>query len=113
MGRPREKHDIPLKKWSYITKDHTDLEQEIFYDEEKYSKGVYNSKIIKWGYGNTPHSPPKVTKGQIYNDLPIVMVFKTSNRSNAKTKIKFGEIQTLITFVELKNYLVFLTKLLY
>ena len=88
MGRPREKHDIPLKKWSYITKDHTDLEQEIFYDEEKYSKGVYNSKIIKWGYGNTSHSPPKVTKGQIYNDLPIVMVFKTSNRSNAKTKIK-------------------------
>ena len=88
MGRPREKHDIPLKKWSYINKDHTDLEQEIFYDEGKYSKGVYNSKIIKWGYGNTPHSPPKVTKGQIYNDLPIVMVFKTSNRSNAKTKMK-------------------------
>jgi len=88
MGRPREKHDIPLKKWKLTTIDHTDLEMEWVYDEEKYSKGSYGSRVVKWGYGNVPHSPPKVTKGQKYNDLPIVMIFKTSNRSNAKTKMK-------------------------
>jgi hypothetical protein len=87
MGRPRVKYDVPLKKWSYTTKDHTDFEQEIFYDEEKYSKGSYGSRVVKWGMGELPPSP-KINKNQKYVDAPVVMAFKSSNRSNAKTKIK-------------------------
>jgi hypothetical protein len=42
------------------------------------------------------HTPPKdfkpekvkVIKNQSYGGVPVVMVFKTSNRSNAKTKMK-------------------------
>ena len=87
MGRPKEKFDIPLKKWELDTKDYTDLEVKWTYDEDKYSKGTYCSKVVKWGTGNTP-PPQKANKNQKYNDVPIVMAFKTSNRSNSKTKIK-------------------------
>jgi hypothetical protein len=37
--------------------------------------------------GELPPSP-KINKNQKYVDAPVVMVFKSSNRSNAKTKIK-------------------------
>ena len=48
------------------------------------------------GPWKTEHTPPKgykhpkvkVIKNQSYGGMPIVMVFKTSNRSNAKTKMK-------------------------
>jgi len=34
------------------------------------------------------HQNVKVIKNQSYGGMPVVMVFKTSNRSNAKTKMK-------------------------
>lgn len=48
------------------------------------------------GPWKTEHTPPKgwkapkvkVVKNQSYGGMPIVMVFKTSNRSNAQTKLK-------------------------
>ena len=48
------------------------------------------------GPWKTEHTPPKgykhpkikINKQQTYGGMPIVMVFKTSNRSNAKTKMK-------------------------
>lgn len=48
------------------------------------------------GPWKTEHTPPKgykhpkvkINKQQTYGGMPVVMVFKTSNRSNAKTKMK-------------------------
>lgn len=34
------------------------------------------------------HPKVKIVKNQSYGGMPVVMVFKTSNRSNAKTKMK-------------------------
>ena len=49
-----------------------------------------------FGPWRTEHIPPKgykhpkvqINKQQTYGGMPVVMVFKTSNRSNAKTKMK-------------------------
>ena len=57
-----------------------------YYDTSKSSSGPWKVE----------HTPPKdlkaekvkVMKNQSYGGMPVVMVFKTSNRANAKTKMK-------------------------
>ena len=57
-----------------------------YHDRSKSTAGPYKVE----------HTPPKgykhpkveVNKQQSYGGMPVVMVFKTSNRSNAKTKMK-------------------------
>jgi len=57
----------------------------------------YDRKISTHGAYKVEHILPKnyytlpiveVNKQQSYGGMPVVMVFKTSNRSNAKTKMK-------------------------
>ena len=56
----------------------------------------FDDKKSKNGAWKVEHFPPKgerekkikIEKGKAYNKMPVVMVFKTSNRSNAKIKIK-------------------------
>ena len=61
-------------------------------------KSVWHFDRNKTSFGawKVEHTPPKgwkvpkikVDKGKAYAKQPVVMVFKTSNRSNAKTKMK-------------------------
>lgn len=61
-------------------------------------KSVWHFDRSKTTFGpwKVEHTPPKgwkapkikAEKGKAYNKQPVVMVFKTSNRSNAKTKMK-------------------------
>jgi len=89
-GRIKE-NDTVLDKWvltSYETPTKPELgDKSVWYfDRSKNDKGC-------WRVDHTPakgekHPKVKVNKQQSYGTGPVVMVFKTSNRSNAKTKMK-------------------------
>ena len=53
-----------------------------FKTEIKYPKGFQNESL-------------KPEKGKAYNKQPVVMVFKTSNRSNAKVKMKIWKNENI------------------
>ena len=56
------------------------------YDNSITDRGPFKTEIIyPKGYKPEKFKPEK---GKAYNKQPVVMVFKTSNRSNAKTKMK-------------------------
>ena len=67
------------KQWTLDTKDMI-----YKYDVEKNPNGCYSVKSkFKAGEKTNPDIDQRM-----YGKSPVVMVFKTSNRSNAKTKIK-------------------------
>ena len=85
-GRPKEQEAIVLDKWVIDSTDYTGERSIIKFDRSKSSNGPYS-------FENTPpkgNRQPKVKpeKGKAYGKQPVVLAFKTSNRSNAKTKIK-------------------------
>jgi hypothetical protein len=56
------------------------------YDKSKSSCGPYKTEITyPKGY---KHEKFKAEKGKTYSGQSVVMIFKTSDRSNAKTKMK-------------------------
>jgi hypothetical protein len=56
------------------------------YDVNKNANGPYKTEI---SYPKEyKHEKFKAEKGKAYNKQPVILVFKTSNRSNAQTKIK-------------------------
>jgi hypothetical protein len=57
------------------------------YNDQPYTgNGPYKTEIVyPKGY---KHEKFKAEKGKAYNGQSVVMVFKTSNRSNAQTKMK-------------------------
>jgi hypothetical protein len=57
-----------------------------YYDRSKSTVGPY--KVEHTPPKGYKHPKVKIVKNQSYGGMPIVMVFKTSNRSNAKTKMK-------------------------
>ena len=90
-GRPKEQEAIPWQKY-------TQEMLEVPSKPELGGKSVWHYNRSKFANGpyKTEHSPikgerqPKIKpeKGKSYGKQPVVLVFKTSNRSNAKTKIK-------------------------
>ena len=89
-GRPAE-NDTPLDKWTLKcyeipSKPELGYSSTWYFDKDKNPNGCWKVE----------HNPPKgyrhptvkPTKQEKYGTGPVVMVFKTSNRSNAKTKIK-------------------------
>ena len=90
-GRPAETPYVQPEKWTreyyeVPTKPELGWKMTWFYDINKSATGPYKTEITyPKGY---KHDPVKVEKGKAYNKQPVVMVFKTSNRSNAKTKMK-------------------------
>ena len=56
------------------------------YDRSKFDRGPY--KTEHWEEKGFRQPKFKADKGKAYGKQPVVLVFKTSNRSNAKTKIK-------------------------
>ncbi len=84
-GRP-SLEAVKLDKWVLDNTDYTGERSIIKFDRSKSPNGPYSFENI----------PPKGTrqlklkpeKGKAYSKQPVVLVYKTSNRSNAKTKIK-------------------------
>ena len=90
-GRPAEspaivKEKYTLEYYDVPTKPELGWKSVWHFDLSKNKNGA-------WKVENTPpkgwKAPKiKVEKGKAYNKQPVVMVFKTSNRSNAKVKMK-------------------------
>jgi len=79
-GRPSEKPAVALDKWVLETEDQT-----WYFDRSKSPNGCY--KVVnKFEPGRGPK--PKIDQRMYHKNMPTVVVFKTSNRSNAKTKMK-------------------------
>ena len=79
-GRPSEQPAVKLDKWVLETNDST-----WYYDKNKSENGCWKVEH-KFIPGESTKFKPE--KGKAYGKQPVVLVFKTSNRSNAKTKIK-------------------------
>ena len=90
-GRPKETPPVQLDKWTrefceVPTKPELGWRMNWYYDKSKNANGPYKTEIsYPKGY---KHEKFKADKGKAYNNQSIVMVFKTSDRSNAKTKMK-------------------------
>ena len=90
-GRPAEVPAVVLEKFERTfyevpTKPELGWKMTWYYDKSKSASGPYKTEMTyPKGY---KHEKVKAEKGKAYNGQPVVMVFKTSNRSNAKTKMK-------------------------
>ena len=89
-GRTKE-NDTPLDKWVLEAveipgKPELGYTSKWYYDKEKNSNGCY--KVTHTTAKGERHPTVKPKKQDKYGGGPVVMVFKTSNRSNAKTKMK-------------------------
>lgn len=83
-GRPSEQTEAKTK-WALTDIDYDGETTIIKYNVNKNKRGPYSIEVIPPKGTRTPK--PKIEK-RAYNSQPVYMVFKTSNRSNAKTKIK-------------------------
>ena len=89
-GRPSEQVEV-LKKYTqsipeYPTKPELGEITTFHYDKNKVPNGPYKVEITyPKGF---KMNKPKIEKGKSYGKSPVVVVFKTSERSNAKVKIK-------------------------
>tara|TARA_R100001086_G_C11651968_1_gene207650 strand:- start:122 stop:502 length:381 start_codon:yes stop_codon:yes gene_type:complete len=79
-GRPSE-NVIKKTKYKLEFKDST-----WYFDDKKSKNGAYKVEQIQPKGERT--GKIKIQKGKAYGKMPVVMVFKTSNRSNARTKMK-------------------------
>ena len=90
-GRPAEVVAVLKEKWEETyyevpTKPELGWKTTFHYDLSKSVNGPYKTEIVyPKGY---KHDKFKAEKGKAYNKQPVVLVFKTSNRSNAQTKMK-------------------------
>ena len=84
-GRPSEQVER-LDKWTIDSTDYDGSRSIIKFDKSKSPNGPYSIENIPPKGFRQPKFKPE--KGKAYGKQPVVLVFKTSNRSNAKTKIK-------------------------
>jgi hypothetical protein len=90
-GRPAEQQFIQPEKWTrefyeVPSKPELGTKTVFYYDINKNANGPYKTEITY--PKDYKHEKFKAEKGKAYNKQPVVLVFKTSNRSNAQTKIK-------------------------
>jgi hypothetical protein len=90
-GRPAESPSIVLDKFERTfhevpTKPELGWKMTWHYDINKTANGPYKTEVT-YPKGHK-HDKVKAEKGKAYNNQPVVMVFKSSERSNAKFKIK-------------------------
>ena len=89
-GRPKEQEAIPWQKYTQEcievpSKPELGGRSVWHYDRSKFENGPWKTEHYEMkGY---KHPKPDIDQ-KMYGKNPVVMVFKTSNRSNAKTKIK-------------------------
>tara|TARA_R110000803_G_scaffold107108_1_gene175265 strand:- start:65 stop:484 length:420 start_codon:yes stop_codon:yes gene_type:complete len=90
-GRPKDIPQEVKEKWvrvfyEYPSKPEIGCTYTWHYDNSKTKSGPFKTEIT---YPKGFKSEKlKADKGKAYGKQPVVMVFKTSNRSNAKTKMK-------------------------
>ena len=90
-GRPVEQVFVQPEKFTreyyeVPTKPELGTKTVLYYDTTKNPLNPYKSEITyPKGY---KHNNLKAEKHKSYNKQPVVLVFKTSNRSNAQTKMK-------------------------
>jgi|TARA_B110000908_G_scaffold170480_1_gene230168 hypothetical protein len=90
-GRPSESPAVRKTKYELVypefpSKPELGFITTFYFDDAKSKNGA-------WKVESTPpkgykHPKVKIEKGKAYGKMPVVMVFKTSNRSNAKVKMK-------------------------
>jgi len=90
-GRPAESPSIVLDKFERTfhevpTKPELGWKMTWHYDINKTANGPYKTEVT-YPKGHK-HDKVKAEKGKAYNNQPVVMVFKSSERSNAKFKMK-------------------------
>jgi len=90
-GRPSEQPAVLREKYTQTfyevpSKPELGSKSVWYYDRSKSTFGPYKVEITY--PKNYKFEKVKVIKNQSYGGMPVVMVFKTSNRSNAKTKMK-------------------------
>jgi hypothetical protein len=90
-GRPAEQPFVQSEKWirefyEVPSKPELGTKTVFYYDVNKNANGPYKTEITY--PKDYKHEKFKAEKGKAYNKQPVVLVFKTSNRSNAQTKIK-------------------------
>jgi len=90
-GRPKEQEAIPWQKYTQEflevpSKPELGHRSVWHYDRSKFANGPW--KAEHWEEKGFRQPKFKPEKGKAYGKQPVVMVFNTSNRSNAKTKIK-------------------------
>ena len=90
-GRPKETPAVQLIVWTrefyeIPTKPELGWKMTWYYDKSKNTNGPYKTEMT-YPKGHK-HEKIKAEKGKAYNGQSVVMVFKTSDRSNAKTKMK-------------------------
>ena len=105
-GRPAEQPFVQPKQWTrefYEVPSKPELGYKMtwYYDLSKSATGPYKTEIT-YPKGHK-HDPVKVEKGKAYNKQPVVMVFKTSNRSNAKTKMKIWNNENIDYIISAKS----------
>ena len=90
-GRPSEKPAPIKEKWEMVVSEYPS-KPELGYVTTCYfdiNKSTTSPHAIKTAYPKGyKQNKFKPEKGKSYGKLPVVLVFKTSNRSNAKTKMK-------------------------
>ena len=90
-GRPSEKPAPIKEKWEMVVNEYPSKPElgyvtTCYFDINKSTTSPYAIKTAyPKGYKQNKFKPEK---GKSYGKLPVVLVFKTSNRSNAKTKMK-------------------------
>ena len=92
-GRPAEMVQVVLDKFERTFHEFANEKYQkdgrkttFYYDINKTANGPYKTEVTyPKGY---KHDKVKAEKGKAYNKQPVVLVFKTSNRSNAKVKMK-------------------------
>ena len=105
-GRPKVTPQIVKKKYTrefaeYPNKPELGRRHVWDYDELKFKFGPINVQTIF----HKDFKPPKVKidKSKSYSNQPVVMVFKTSNRSNSKTKIKIWNNENIDYILKAKS----------
>ena len=90
-GRPVETPAVVLEKfertfYEYPSKPELGYKSVWHYDLSKSKNGPYRTEHTH--AKGEKHPKIKIEKGKAYSKQPVVMIFKTSERSNAKTKMK-------------------------
>ena len=90
-GRPKEQEAIP---WQEYTQEMLEVPSKPelgsrsvwHYDRSKSANGPY--KTEHWEAKGFKQAKPQIDQRTYSKDMSTVIIFKTSNRSNAKTKMK-------------------------
>ena len=105
-GRPSNIEAVVKEKWTlecseFPSKPELGYKITYHYDSNKSKNGPFKSETT-YPKGFKPFKP-KIEKSKPYINLPVVMVFKTSNRSNAKTKMKIWKKENIDYIMSAKS----------